>query len=256
MRHPLLRDVFEQAGEDAPRITLGNLAVSLNVPVGRLGPLVREGWLKRIAEGDAKLTTGTLLVAPSDAALKWLRQWFQPVLAKPLFSQLDMAELLGVTSAQVIEIAAAHDIPVVWDPALGHTYSMWSARQLLIRVISGRKEVGTRFDRQAFLWNLMEGDSSRMAEIPAYNELLEDEIERVAALAEPQRSLRAQGLRDHFRDASSVLDAAGVVGGDRITCAESLSFGQSQPAGPACESSPNGSESLSQACARIFSIQT
>jgi hypothetical protein len=230
------------AESESVSITLGNLAVSLNAPMGRLEALVEGGWIHRVSSGQ--LTSQSLVQMPPPEALKWLRQWLQPVYAKPMFTQLDMAELLGVTSAQVIELAAAHDIPVIWDPHLGHLYSMWSAKQLLIRVLSGRKEVGTRFDRQAFLWNLMDGDPARAAELPAYDELLENEIERVAQLPEPQRSLRSAALRDHFRDASAVLTSA---------TSGSLSSEQSRPAQHASEASDCQNETPLQACERVFS---
>src|SRR5271170_6927685 len=115
---PLLRDIFV---DDSlrPAVTLAGLAKSLNVSTERLLPLVRDGFIK--AQSSAPWSSQSYVESPPEAALTWLRQWFMPVAAKPMFSLLDMADLLGVKPPrQVLVIAAGHNIPVTYDATLGH----------------------------------------------------------------------------------------------------------------------------------------
>lgn len=206
MNIPLLSQIFEppNAG-DAPAMTMGNLAVALNVPLSRLEPLALHGWIKLRSAGP--ITSKSLITSPTEAAISWLRQWFQPVFAKPMFSRLDVAQLLDIDAKDVLELAAAHDVPVIYDPAMGHMFSVWATRNLLKKVLSGGREDSIRFDRIAMLWHLMEGDPQRVAEIPRFDEKLEQEIARVAQLAEPMRSTRSMALVSQFQDARAVLGA-------------------------------------------------
>lgn len=236
---PLLSKIFKHSIDPVP-VTLGGLAVALNVTVERLEPLVHGGWLR--ARSAGKLTSHSWIDAPTEAAMAWLRQWFQPVLEKPMFSRQDMAELLGVSIKEVLTVAAAHNVPVIYDPGLGHMFSVWAARNLLQKVLSGGREDSCRFDRQAILWNLLEGDPQRCGRMPKFDEQLEMEIDRVAHLEEPIRTTRSMALIGQFRDAKVIIDRGA-----------SLSSGQSQPAGPASESSANGNSQLIEACEKKFS---
>ena len=165
------------------------LARELNVPPSRLMPLIEQGYIRRV--------DGETVETPLPAAMLWLRGWFQPVQAKPLLSQADMAALLNVEERAIPALAAAHDAPVVFDPALGLTFSVWSARRLLMEVLG----TGTRFDRQSLLWFLI-GNPAKLA--PPFNQALEDEIQRIAKLDEPARSIRRENLLNQWRDAVTV----------------------------------------------------
>jgi hypothetical protein len=230
---PLLSQIFEQEGEPS-LITLANLSQSLNVPIDRLEPLCEHGWIKLRSQG--KITSQSYVEAPSGAALRWMRQWFQPLWDKPMFSQQDMAQLLNVEAKLVLEVAAAHDAPVIYDPGFGHMFSVWSAKTLLAKMLGGGR-VDSRFDRQAMIWNLLDGDPRRVGELPKFDEQLEIEIERVAKLEEPMRSMRSMALVDQFRDAQIILESA-----------EHLSCEQSRPELPACESSPIANAQMISAC--------
>jgi hypothetical protein len=200
---PLLRDIFV---DDSPRpaITLGQLAKSLNVSTERLLPLVRDGFIK--AQSSSPWSSQSLVESPPEAALTWLRQWFMPVTAKPMFSLVDMADLLGVRPPrQVLVIAAAHNIPVTYDSTLGHMFSIWAAKSLLTKTLESKPSADSkRWDRQALLWKILEGDPARIAEPPTFKRKLEEEIERVAGLPEGERVVRVRSLIQAFRDVSKI----------------------------------------------------
>lgn len=171
-------------------MSLSLLAKELNVPVSKLLPLIEQGYLRTIDPQTVE--------APPPAGLLWLRQWFQPPLAKPLFSQADIAAILEIEESAVPALAAAHDAPVSFDPALGVTFSLWAARRLILDTLS----TGTRFDRQALIWFLLGNPANAC---PPFQKQLELEIERVGELPEPERSIRKEGLLRHWRDAKALV---------------------------------------------------
>lgn len=185
---PLLRDILP-GPERRPPMSLALLAKELNVPVSRLMPLVEMGYLRAIDSQTVE--------SPLPAGLLWLRGWFQPPQAKPLFSAKDIATLLGIEEEAVPALAAAYDVPVGHDPALGVTFSVWAARRLIMGVLG----TGVRFDRQAMLHFLI-GDPAKAC--PRFEQSLENEIQRVAELPEPARSIRRENLLAHWKDAKAV----------------------------------------------------
>ena len=241
---PLLSKIFEAEPGEPVVVTVGSLAKSLNVTMDRLQPIIRDGWIRAVSSGP--ITSQFQVQSPPPEALKWLIQWFQPATAKPLFSKQDMADLLNVPISQVLPIAAAHDIPVVYDSVLGHVWSIWAAKQMLLRLLSGGRGV-QRFDRIALFWTLMEGDPKRISRVPTFDQALEDEIERVAQLDEPMRSARSISLMEQFRDARTVIEAAETTGrAGRLSCEPLL------PESPACESSPSANVQQREAWMKKF----
>jgi hypothetical protein len=194
---PLLRDILP-GPDPRPPISLSLLAKELNVPISCLTPLVEQGYLKAIDSQTVE--------APTKEGLLWLRGWFQPAQAKPLFSARDIAGILDVEEGTIPALAAAHDAPVTHDAALGLTFSVWSARNLIMAVLS----TGVRFDRQALLWFLV-GDPSRAC--PDFRQTIEDEVQRVGQLKEPMRSIRREALLANWKDAKAV---AGVEGPESV----------------------------------------
>ena len=198
-----------------PVITLGTLALSLNVPAARLVPLVEEGWLVATVDlNGAPPTMQTPLQSPPQPALLWLRQWFQPARAKVLFSRADVAELTGLTEKAVTRLAARCRIPVSYEPALsGLVFSAWAVKRLMLAEAGGSGEATTqRYDRQALLWMLLEKDPKRALAPPDFSDALEDELARVARLPEPARTLRATALWEQWQDVK--LLAQGVAGSE------------------------------------------
>ena len=219
-----LTELFQPDGSEpavaASLITLGTLALSLNVPVSRLVPLVVEGYLhspaSNVTVADPPPNSYTYVETPSQAALLWLRQWFQPARAKLLFSRADVAEILELSERGVVALAAHCRVPVSYDPALdGLVFSVWAVKRLLMAQASGGVEAlrdnGQRFDRQALLWMLLERDPKRMLDPPDFDDALEDELARAAKLPEPSRTARAVALWDQWQDARLLAEAAGGV---------------------------------------------
>lgn len=134
-----------------------------------------------------------------------------PARSRPLFSLVEVAELMSLPARKVITLAAQHDIPITFDEALGgHLFSMWATKRMLM-IQSGKTGVdsaNSRFDRQALLWRIMEGDPQRAVRLPKFSEQLEEEIARVAAMEEPMRGIRLRKLMDQFRDARRLSESA------------------------------------------------
>lgn len=193
---PLLRDILPGPDRQPP-ISLSLLAKELNVPVEKIIPLVEHGYLRSIDP--------TTIEAPSPAALLWLRSWFQPAMAKGLFSARDIADILSISEKAIPALAAAHDAPVTVDPALGMVFSVWAARKLILEVLGD----GVRFDRGAILHFLLDGQKP----CPPFSESVELEIERISKLEEPARSIRKEAFLDAWKAAEAF---AGVQAPDGI----------------------------------------
>lgn len=119
---------------------------------------------------------------------------------KPLFTVQDVSELLGVKRGDVARLARRLGVPVAKDDAAaGPQFSAWAVRQLIIGLKTGKCEQ-VRFDRQAILWRLMNG----AGEPPTFAEAWEQELERVAQLPEPARTIRGEALWRQMREASAV----------------------------------------------------
>jgi hypothetical protein len=205
---PTLKEIFRSS--DEPKLaTAGTLAGSLSLTIEQLEPFVDAGYIK--ARSSPPLTTQSWIEIPPEAALTWMRSWFQPPQAKPLLSAADMSALLEIEQGEVVKLAARHSIPVTRDPILGWLFSVWGAQKLITCMLRGRpSNYSPRFDRQAMLWWLLQDDPERVATVPSYNEELEQEIQRVSRLKEPTKTLRAQAIIAQFREAREIAEAAGV----------------------------------------------
>jgi hypothetical protein len=195
-------------GLPAPEITLGALAVSLNVPTVRLRPLAEHGYLT--ITKPSSVLGGIVVRTPPQRAVRWLRQWFMPARAKTLFSAADISELLNLPQREVVKLAARFDLPTTFDPALGGL--LWStyAVRMMLRAISGmpaEERIAPRFDRQALLHVLLETDLVKQLRPPTFVRALEDEISRVATLPLPERAIRSAALWGQWLDAKAVAEA-------------------------------------------------
>lgn len=208
----VLRDIF--VVDTTTLITLGSLAKSLNATQAQLEPLARSGFLH--LESRPPITSDSQVGMPPPAAIQWMRHWFQPAQAKPLFSIEDVADLLEVRPKDVMKLAAQHDIPLVHEEGLGGlgwALSMWATRQLVRMGLSHRVGRGgglqsaPRFDRAAILWALMQGDPAMAATPPPFSEVWEQELARVAALPAEARGMRAAELWKSLQDAQAVKEA-------------------------------------------------
>lgn len=193
-------------------MSLGSLAKALNVLIGELIPFVQCGYV-RLLPPTQSVSSHSSIAAIPEAAVTWMRSWFLPVAAKGLFSIDNMADLLNILPREVLPLAAAHEVPVMRDGAVGFVFSTWGARTLLLRSIRGRDHTA-RFDRIACLWMILQEDPEKAAAPPPFDKRIEAELERVAKLDEPTRSLRSaeimSALTDSWLVAESIRASCGV----------------------------------------------
>lgn len=116
-----------------------------------------------------------------------------------------MADLLNILPREVLPLAAAHEVPVMRDGAVGFVFSIWAARNLLLRSIRGRDTA--RFDRIACLWMILQEDPEKAAAPPPFDKRIEVELERVAKLPEPTRSLRSAEIMSALNDSWLVAES-------------------------------------------------
>ncbi len=129
---------------------------------------------------------------------------------RPLFTRAEVAELLDVPVLDVLKLAAAYNVGWVatGKNAAGPQFSARAVKQLLRATLATRESAadGTlaRFDRAALVWYLLNGMPGRTAEPPRYRRRFEQELARVAKLAEPARSLRIAELQSAWKDAGVI----------------------------------------------------
>jgi hypothetical protein len=219
---PLLKEIFAHEPAEKPvHMSVANLCKALNVGVSDIAPFIQQRYIKLVSAGH--ISSQATIEAIPEAAIIWMRSWFLPVQAKPLFSLENIADLLNVTVREVLPLCAQHEIPVTRDPVLGFTLSIWAARMLLLRTIRGREHTA-RFDRIALLHRILEKDPEKASQPPSFDQELEDELERVAKLDEPTRSLRSAQIWENLNDAR--LIAASLT--TRETSSEIFPSGQSR----------------------------
>lgn len=206
-----LRELFVGT-EELPSITIGTLAKSLNVPVAKLVPLVKEGYLLAMSSGD--ITAASYVEGISVDAVNWLRHWFMPARNKPLFNLEDVAELINANGRKVMKLAASEGLPVMFDPAFGHMFSAMTVKKLMMLKEGKRQRGANRFDRQALLWRIMEGDPEQAVKMPSFKQSMEDEIERIGSLDEPARGIRSRALLASMREVKTIVDSGGDGGDD------------------------------------------
>lgn len=272
---PLLRDILQQQGGELdlptrPPITLAMLAKELNVIVGRLVPLVEFGWLA-LVDGQiaASISPSILIQCPSPAAITWLRQFFLPPQAKPIFTIEDVQGLLAEAGVDlplddIARLVTDYGIPCQFDPGLGGKsgrgllLSWQSARKLVLEVLTGgrRQEWNqVRYDRQAMLWFLLQRDPSLASRPPDFQEKLEEEISRIANLPEPQRSIRAATLLEQWEDAKAVANSLTTSPSPSTTSSPLLSPSSASPVETSHTSVPTSPSSLASLERSFFALR-
>jgi hypothetical protein len=197
---PLLAELFARpSAADSSWLTLNALAKSLGATPERLYPLALGGWL-HLREQSRRLDCYSQVLLPTERALQWMRSWFLPAQDKPLFSLEDAAILLATPAKSLLLMAELHDVPMTLDLVLGATFSQ-TAIQKLLRMKLANDSGPLRFDRQAILSHFL-GRSEPLS----FDELLEAEIERIARLSEPERTLRSEHLARAYRESSTVAE--------------------------------------------------
>jgi hypothetical protein len=180
--------------------TSREMAHLLGIKPLQVRELLKRGYLKRARKpGQIEL--------PPRSALQWLKLMLLPLPSRPLFTLAEIMELSGLSSKLLRKIILAWNIPLHYDPAFGELMSPSSLIEL-INVLHGLKEP-VRFDRVVLL-NWMQGMMPRdryvRPKLP-YSKLIDQEIKRIAALAEPERTIASQRFYKAYLDARIVSDA-------------------------------------------------
>lgn len=189
-------------------VSVSDLAVSLGIDSERLRPLIEKHYLT-ILEPHEYLQD-CLVARPRPAALAWLKTMFQPLMMRPLLPTEMAAELLDMTVNDFRRLCLAYNAPLHDDPGFGELMTLSDFWTVFRRVHASRSTC--RFDRQAMLMLtrvLRPQTISRFrADQPVlpYSVILERELERIAQMPEPTRTVRAVALYNAYQDARTVKD--------------------------------------------------
>jgi hypothetical protein len=187
-----------------PSIEISALAAMLNTDVGGVESLIPH-YLTRV--------DGERVDLPPRAAMEWLRQMFLPLPQRPLFKIKEVCLMAEVALPLLRQIMLAYAIPIHRDPALGELISPESFIRLLDGLHGYREP--NRFDRAMLIeWMQAAQPESRVRAHLPYSRLLDLEIERIAKLEEPERTVRATELWERYKDARRVSDCLRQVKSD------------------------------------------
>ena len=211
-------------------ISIAELALKLEVPPFRLRPLIQNEYL-RVVIPSAKLES-TIVAHPHEDALQWLKQMFCPLIRQPFVRLADVHDMIKGYKGRKIErdatarlgqLCMMYGIPLLFDPVFGELLTIEGLNQLLIvQGIAKKAGPKSRVGMLSFLlqslphrsrpssngdarWKKQKEHEIRATfEVPKYYQRLELEINRIAHLPEPQRTIRAVSLREAWRDARTV----------------------------------------------------
>ena len=179
-------------------VTVRAFAAELGVEPERIRTLIDRQYI-RIIKAEPYLED-SIIARPHIASVRWLKRMFAPLRMVPLIPLGYVYVLLRLRNIdEVRHLCLNYDLTIHDDPVFEETLTIadfWT----LWRNIHLSKH--NRFDRQMMLFmfanNRGKGRSPRMM---GYSEALEQEIKRVAAMPEPDRTFRATALYECFRDA-------------------------------------------------------
>jgi hypothetical protein len=184
-------------------ISIGNLAPLIEAPAERLRPLVEHNYL-RVLTPDSDFER-TIVARPGQRATEWLKNMFQPLKMRPFVPLKEAGKLWGITEREVLKYCRAAKIPVQSDPVFGNLIS-FGALKSLARA-RGRYYKPKIFDRASLLrYYLSEIEGVRWKEPPPYSQKLEEEVQRIARLKEPWRTVQSVELVLAFKDVQAVTD--------------------------------------------------
>jgi hypothetical protein len=190
-------------------ISLMDLAERIGVPVQRLLPAIKCGYIKIVTANPP------VVYEPPPAAIEWLKGMFEPILMRPFLELGMVAEIEDVSVADVRLLCASYDIPIQMDQVFGELLSI-AAFHKFHRSLHHYREP-SRFDRQAMLVALMRtaDPENYKADLkpPTFSVRLEKEIRRIAKLPEPYKTEMALRLWEQFSDAKGIAECIAAVRG-------------------------------------------
>lgn len=188
-------------------IKVNELAQRLGVPGYRIHELVKTQYVRPVP--PHKGAWGERLVTrPPDAVIDWLKNGFLPIGTRPFIRLKEVTQLAECDQVDVLAICSSAGVTIFMDPLFGQLLSIEGLQKFIKALHNNRNP--NRFDRGAFLQFLRGHSKSRPRVHPVpYSQKLEQEIQRVAQMAEPERTLRAAALISAYRDAKTVSDCWG-----------------------------------------------
>jgi hypothetical protein len=188
-------------------VSFANLADELRVSPEELVPLVTSGYLVIVQTADE--LKHTLVGKPSQSMIDWFRAMLGPANQRPIMPIKDVARMFRVKLHQLIDLCERFGIPIYKDPLFE---GLISARGVFAFYKMYREVVSPmRVDRQTLFEVLARlkgaertGRQGHVREIfiPAFDR----EIQRIAALPEPQRTIAATAFWQIFSDADLLTD--------------------------------------------------
>ena len=197
---------------DVEHISLADLAVLLGVEPDRLPPLIFDGYLNVVISGNCANTI--ILERPPVKTLTWLRRFMLvPLSRRPFLPFKDIAKLLHRSARGMREYCQGLNIMLYVDPVFGELISIDDFYALQKHLYDLTHPIRT--DRGAllsFLGSLRVSTQEapiKGAALKRYSLKINKEVQRIASLPEPMRTLRATDLWMAFKDVEAVADCIG-----------------------------------------------
>jgi hypothetical protein len=186
-------------------ISLADLAKELGAKADRLPPLVLEGYLHLVKSGC--YAEDTFVERPAAGAREWLRTMFAPLKQRPMLPIKDVARFLEMSLLELRRWCLHFNIPIYMDTAFGELLSLKSFYSLQNGFFEIRNPLRT--DRQALLvlFSFVKRISRHeRVQLRRYDHRLEEELKRIVALPEPQRTIQATLFWSNYRDAKTIAE--------------------------------------------------
>lgn len=186
-------------------ITLQRLADELEIDLERLAPLIRHNYLRILHAEDTM--AATVVARPTKDAMDWLRTMFMPLDLRPFIPLPEVTASLGATEDELHYVCASQGIPLYSDPAFGELLTVTGFWLLYKGLFAMRSRL--RSDRQTLLLILAQikhvEPPCRPEPLP-YSDRLDKEISRIAALPEPDRTIRATEFWKIYSEANTLVE--------------------------------------------------
>jgi hypothetical protein len=181
-------------------ISVAALAVHWKIPVDKLMPYVEQGYLRQVSTDGTPL--GTFVYKPLPEFEDWLRSLLGPLSMRVLMPVSDLCKLLTMKTKIFTNLCFLFKIPLHSDPVFGDMMSAKDYYRFLVHYDRFRGFIHT--DRQTFVSVLarLRGKKIRIWDLARFSQLLEDEIQRISRLDEPQRTVAATALWCNYTEAA------------------------------------------------------
>lgn len=169
-------------------------------------PLITAGYLI-IAETAGELKN-TLVSKPTQNMIDWFRAMLGPVQLRPMIPAKEVARMFRLKPRQIVSLCEQLHLPIYDDPVFGGLVSaktVFTLNHCYLEIVSP-----LRVDRQTLITVLGRLKGKNLSRgrplIHVYFSAFEKEIQRIAKLPEPQRTIAATAFWQAFNDAETFID--------------------------------------------------